>query len=99
MASSDLTKEAQGIRLVAPFLALTSQRQRVLGEGVCLLQVAGQHLRLPEGEPAKLLPGYECPRSGLLQRLREQRHSVSNAPGQRVRRTQRRRQPGEKGPE
>ena len=46
----NVTEEAQGIRLVAAFLVLTGERQRPLGEGVRLLQTAGQHLRLPQGE-------------------------------------------------
>jgi hypothetical protein len=43
----ELAKEAQGIRLVATFLVLTSKRQRPLGDGVRLLEMAGQQLRLP----------------------------------------------------
>src|SRR4030095_11342651 len=38
---SKLAEEAQGIRLVATFLSLTSVGQRALGEGVRLLQAAG----------------------------------------------------------
>jgi hypothetical protein len=37
----NLAEEAQGIRLMAPFLALTRKHQRLLGEGVRLLQTAG----------------------------------------------------------
>ena len=51
----DLAEEAQGIRLVAPFLVLTGERQRPLGEGVRLLQAAGQQLRLPQGETTERL--------------------------------------------
>ena len=43
----NVAEEAQGIRLVATFLALTSQRQRALGEGVCFLQVPGQTCASP----------------------------------------------------
>ena len=45
----NVAEEAQGIRLVAPFLVLAGERQRPLGEGVRLLQAAGQQLRLPQG--------------------------------------------------
>ena len=37
----DLTEEPQGIRLVAAFLMRTGKGQRLLGEGMRLLQVAG----------------------------------------------------------
>ena len=37
----NVTKEPQGIRLMAAFLVLTGERQRTLGEGVRLLQAAG----------------------------------------------------------
>ena len=46
----NLAEEAQGIRLVAPFLVLTGMRQRPLGEGVRLLQAASQQMRLTQGE-------------------------------------------------
>jgi hypothetical protein len=46
----NLAEEAQSIRLVAAVLALTGEPQRLLGEGVCLLQAASQQLRLPQGE-------------------------------------------------
>ena len=42
----DLTEEVQGIRLVATFLVRAGERQRLLGEGLRLLQAADQHLRL-----------------------------------------------------
>ena len=51
----NVAKEAQGMGLVAPLLALTSERQRALGEGVCLLQVARQHLCLPQEETTEHL--------------------------------------------
>ena len=51
----NLAEEAQGIRLVAAFLVLTGKRQRALGEGVRLLQAAGQQLRLPQGETTERL--------------------------------------------
>ena len=44
----NVAEEAQGIRLVAAFLVLTGMRQRTLGEGMRLLQAAGQQLRLPQ---------------------------------------------------
>ena len=43
----NVAEEAQGIRLVAPFLMRTGERQRLLGEGLRLLQVAGQHCASP----------------------------------------------------
>ena len=51
----NVAEEAQGIRLVAAFLVLTGERQRTLGEGVRLLQAAGQQLRLPQGETTERL--------------------------------------------
>ena len=45
----DLAEEAEGIRLVAAFLVLTGERQRMLGEGVCLLQAAGAAAAPPPG--------------------------------------------------
>ena len=51
----NVTEEAQGIRLVAAFLVRTGERQRLLGEGVRLLQAAGQQLRLPQGETTERL--------------------------------------------
>ena len=45
----NLAEEAQGIRLVALFLVLTGERQRPLGEGMRLLQAAGQQMRLAQG--------------------------------------------------
>ena len=74
---------------------LTGERQCVLGEGVRLLQAAGQQMRLPQGETTERLMDYRFPCSALLQRLREQRHGVGDAPGQGVRRAQGRSHPGE----
>jgi hypothetical protein len=42
----NLAEEAQGIRLVATFLVRTGVGQRLLGEGVCLLQATSQQLCL-----------------------------------------------------
>ena len=66
----------------------TGKRQRTLGEGVRLLQAAGQQLRLPQGETTERLMADRFRCSGLFQRLREQRHGVGDAPGQGVRRAQ-----------
>ncbi len=93
----NVAEEAQGIRLVAPFLVLTGERQRTLGEGVRLLQAAGQHLRLPQGETTERLKVDHFRCSGLFQRLREQRHGVGDAPAQGIRRPQGRSHPGEQG--
>ena len=49
----NVAEEAQGIRLVAAFLVLTGERQRLLGEGVRLLQAASQQMRLPQGETSR----------------------------------------------
>ena len=73
----------------------TGERQRTLGEGVRLLQAAGQHLRLPQGETTERLIDYRFRCNGLLHRLREQRHGVGDASGQGVRCTQGRSHPGE----
>jgi hypothetical protein len=90
----DLAEEAQGIRLVTPFLSLTGIRQHTLGQGVRLLQLAGQQLRLPQGETAERLMDDRSRGRDLLQRLREQRHGVGAAPGQGVCRAQGRRDAG-----
>ena len=42
-----LAEEAQGIGLVAPFLALTGECQRALGKGVRLPQAASQQVHFP----------------------------------------------------
>ena len=57
----NVAEEAQGIRLVAPFLVRTGKRQRPLGEGVRLLQTASQQLRLPQGETTERLEVYCFP--------------------------------------
>src|SRR5712664_3511091 len=81
----NVAEEAQGIRLVAPLLVFTGERQCALGEGMCLLQAASQHLRLPQGETAKRLIVCSFRRSALLHRLCEQWHGVTDAPAQSIR--------------
>ena len=76
-------------------IPLPDLRQRPLGEAVRLLQTAGEHLRLPQGETSERLKAYHGRSHGLLQRLREQRHSVGDTPGQDVHRAQRLSHPGE----
>ena len=93
----DIPEEPQGVRLLATFLVLTGERQRLLGEGLRLFQVAGQHLRLTQREATERLNVYTFHRNALLQRRREQQHSVSDAPAQRIRRAQVRTDLGEKG--
>ena len=95
----NVAKEPQGVCLVAPFLVLLGERQGVLGEGVRFLQVASQHLRLPQGETTEGL--VVCPfcRNALLHRLCEQRHGVGDTPDQGVRFTQSYSHPGEPGRE
>ena len=61
----NVAEEAQGIRLVAAFLVLTGKRQRALGEGLCLLQTARQHLRLPQGETTERLRVYSFHRNAV----------------------------------
>jgi hypothetical protein len=48
------------MRLVAAFLVCTGERQRTLSEDVRLLQMTGQHLRLPEGETTQCLRDDHC---------------------------------------
>jgi hypothetical protein len=91
----NIAEEAQGIRLVTMFLALTGICQYTLGEGVRLLQMAGQQLRLPQGETTERLMDDRSRCSCLFHCLREQRHGVGTTPGQGVCRTQGRRCPGE----
>ena len=81
----NVAEEAQGIRLVTPFLVRTGKRQRPLGEGVRLLQAAGQEMRLPQGETtehliAKIANYFRC--NCLLQPLREQGDLVTDFSGQ-----------------
>ena len=91
----DVAEEAQGIGLVAAFLACAGLRQRLLGEGLRLLQAASQQMRLPQGETTERLQPDQFPCSHLFHRLREQRHGIGDAPGQGVRRPQGRSDPGE----
>ena len=79
----NVAEEAQGIRLVAPFLVRTGERQRPLGEGLRLLQAAGQQLRLPQGEtdrapdtvllPMPVLCSIACVSSGTASATRPAR--------------------------
>jgi hypothetical protein len=45
--SRNLAEEAQGICLVAACLVCTGVRQRLLGEGMRLLQMASPQMRFP----------------------------------------------------
>src|SRR5262245_14667569 len=91
----NVTEEAQGICLVAAFLVLTSMRQRTLGKGVRLLQVASQHLCLPQTAMTERLKVRHFHGSSLCRRLREQRYGVSDAPAQGIRCAQGCSHPGE----
>jgi hypothetical protein len=91
----DVAEEAQGIRLVAPFLVLTGMYQRPLGESMRILQATSQPLRLPQGETTERLQASHGRCHGLFHCLREQRHGVGDAPDQRIRRTPGRSHPGE----
>jgi hypothetical protein len=84
----NLAEEAQGVCLVATLLVLMGERPRALGEGLRLLQAAGQQMRLSQGETTAHLKDYHFHCSGLFDRLREQHHRVGDASGQSVGRTQ-----------
>jgi hypothetical protein len=86
----DVAEEAQGIRLETTLLRLTDERQRMLSKSVRLLQMASEHLRLPEGKMTA------SPVTHSAYRLREQRHGVGDAPGQGVCCAQVRSQQGKK---
>ena len=69
----DVAEEAQGISFVTAFLVRTGKRQGTLGKSVRLLQTAGQHLRLSQGEttehlkstlPVTVLRSIACVSSG-----------------------------------
>ena len=83
----DLTEQAQGIRLVAPFLVRTGMRQRTLGEGIRFLQAASQQLRLPQDETTACLDDSSFHGRRLFHCLCEQQYGVVDAPGQGVCRT------------
>jgi len=93
----NITEEVQGIRLVTAFLVVTGERQRVLGKGVRLLEAASPQMRLPQGETTERLKYYYFRCSRLFHRLREQRHGITDAPAQSVRRSQGRSHPREIG--
>ena len=57
----NVAEEMQSIRLVAAFLVLMGERQRALGEGLCLLQAASKPLRLSQGETTERLKVYSFP--------------------------------------
>ena len=84
---------------MAPFLVRTGERQRPLGEGLRLLQAAGQQLRLPQRETTERLISDHFRCTELCHRLREQRHGVGDAPAQGIRRAQGRSRHGEKARE
>src|SRR5262249_56176150 len=80
----NLAQEAQGRCLAPALLMLTGGRQRALGERVRALQAAGQQMRFSQGDTTVRLTPWRF--LSLFQRTREQRHSVGNAPPQRIRR-------------
>jgi len=84
----DVAEQTQGIRLIATFLALTGECQRTLGEGVRLLQAAGEHVHLPQVDATARLIAHSFRCDCLLQRLCEQRYGIGDAPGQSIRRAQ-----------
>ena len=91
----NIAEEAQGIRLVAPFLVLPAEHQCALGERLCLFQAARPHVFLYQWEETESLNIDSLPYHGLFHRLREQRHGVGHAPTQGIRRTQDRSHQGE----
>ena len=80
---------------MATVLVSTGECQGSLGEGVCLPQAAGQHLRLPQRETTEglIVDSLRC--GALVQGLCEQSHSIRDAPGQGIRCPQGRSDPGE----
>lgn len=76
---------AQGIGLVVTFLVLAGMRQRALGEGLRLLQMTGQELRLAQSETTERLQVESFQRHGLLHPPLEHWYHVIDAPAQRVR--------------
>jgi hypothetical protein len=84
----NVAEEAEGIRLVAPFLVLMGECQGTLGEGMRLLRAAGQQMRLTQGETTERLKTTHVRCHGLFHCLCEQRHGFGNASAQDIRRTQ-----------
>ena len=78
------------------FLVRTGERQRPLGEGVRLLQAAGQQMRFSQRETTQRLKACHVRGPGLFHRLRQQRHGVGDASGQDIRCPQGRSHPGDK---
>ena len=77
----NLAQEVQGICLMAPFLMLAGKRQCTFGVGKRLIPMAGERQGLPEGETTERLEVSSGHRHALLERLREQRHGIGDAPG------------------
>ena len=92
----NVAEEAQGIRLVAPFLMRTGKYQRALSACIRFLQAASQSMCFTQGEAAERLKARHVPCHGLFHRLRQQRDGVGNAPRQGIPCTQHRRHSGEK---
>jgi hypothetical protein len=74
-------EEAQGVRLMAPLLVRTGERQCALGVGERLIQMTGERLGLPEWETTKGLEVGSSHRHALLEHLREQQYGVGDTPG------------------
>src|SRR5215475_521571 len=91
----NVTEEAQGIRLIAAFLVRMGVRQRLLDEGMRLLQMASKHLRFSQRETTERLKADHVRCQCLLQCLCEQRYGVGDTPGQGVGRAQGRSYHGE----
>src|SRR5215475_11696077 len=84
----NLAEEAQGIRLESLLLVRTGECQGPLSEGVPLFEAAGQHLCFSQAVETMRLSTDTSQGTPLFYCLREERYGVSDAPGQRIRRTQ-----------
>ena len=93
----NIAEEAQGIRLVTAFLVLRVCSRACSARVLRLLQAAGQQLRLAQVREQQSAWRLSLPFvGGLFQHPFEQRHGLGDAPGQRIRRAQGRRQLGKK---
>src|SRR5438093_5024206 len=54
-ANCNLTKEVQGVRLIAPFVMCTGERQRPFGKPMRFFKAAGQQLCFPKSETTECL--------------------------------------------
>src|SRR5262245_37238528 len=76
----DLAEEAQGIRLVTPFMVRMAECQCPLSERMILLQTTSQGLRFPQRETTERLKVCYLHACGLFRGLRQERHGLRDAP-------------------